>query len=593
MTEQPFQVDLRGIVDLLSRHLYSSPQVYVRELLQNGRDAIAARKSADPHAPTGVIRVSAGGGIVTFRDNGIGLTQAEATELLSTVGRSSKRDAVLGLRREEYLGQFGIGLLSCFLVADEILVKSQAAAGGPAIKWVGSADGTFAIGELDEAHPVGTTVELRVRPDDGALASAETVKGLLTRFGEFLPDQIIFAESDGAGTPLTRPAPFLDFGSAETLDYGTALLGEEPLAVIPLVVPGTKTVGVGYALPFSPPPHGRQAHRVYLGRMLLGEQVPDLLPDWAFFVRCVINTDGLSPTASRETLVDNLDLAATRETLGTLLREWIVDLADSDPRAFAVFIAVHQLALKSMAIYDDELARVLLPHIVVQTSIGSVTIAELIGRGEVRYCETVDEFRQIAAVVPEDEPLVNGGYTLDSSLLRRLPQVFPEVKTRQVGVHEALAQLRDVAEPSSKALAIRAAEALGPAACAVSVKYIEPANMPALYVADPAALRRLERGQARDAASAMWASVLDQVDEIVAETHGSAPEPELCLNWSNQLVRELAQVGDSLVFERSIRLIYIQALLAGHHPLKSTDRTSLTSALSDLVQLSIFREHAE
>ena len=38
-----FQVDLRGMVDLLSRNLYSGPRVYVRELLQNAVDAIAAR----------------------------------------------------------------------------------------------------------------------------------------------------------------------------------------------------------------------------------------------------------------------------------------------------------------------------------------------------------------------------------------------------------------------------------------------------------------------------------------------------------------------------------------------------------------------
>jgi molecular chaperone HtpG len=51
---QAFQVDLRGVVDLLSRHLYASPRVYVRELLQNAVDAVdavTARRAADPAAP--------------------------------------------------------------------------------------------------------------------------------------------------------------------------------------------------------------------------------------------------------------------------------------------------------------------------------------------------------------------------------------------------------------------------------------------------------------------------------------------------------------------------------------------------------------
>ena len=54
---QQFQVDLRGVVDLLSRHIYSSPRVYLRELLQNARDAITARREVDGGG--GSIRITA------------------------------------------------------------------------------------------------------------------------------------------------------------------------------------------------------------------------------------------------------------------------------------------------------------------------------------------------------------------------------------------------------------------------------------------------------------------------------------------------------------------------------------------------------
>ena len=70
-----FQVDLRGIVDLLSHHLYASPRVYVRELLQNAVDAITATGSAETGAiqiSTGRITTGADGLRIT--DNGIGLT---------------------------------------------------------------------------------------------------------------------------------------------------------------------------------------------------------------------------------------------------------------------------------------------------------------------------------------------------------------------------------------------------------------------------------------------------------------------------------------------------------------------------------------
>ena len=62
-----------------------------------------------------------GDGTLRVADSGIGLTEDQVHELLATIGRSSKRDD-LGFARHEFLGQFGIGMLSCFLVADEIRV---------------------------------------------------------------------------------------------------------------------------------------------------------------------------------------------------------------------------------------------------------------------------------------------------------------------------------------------------------------------------------------------------------------------------------------------------------------------------------------
>ena len=83
-----FQVDLRGMVDLLSRNLYSGPRVYVRELLQNCVDAVSARRELDPQAPAR-ISFTIEGNTLTCADTGIGLTEQEAGTLLSTIGASS------------------------------------------------------------------------------------------------------------------------------------------------------------------------------------------------------------------------------------------------------------------------------------------------------------------------------------------------------------------------------------------------------------------------------------------------------------------------------------------------------------------------
>src|SRR5690349_16407337 len=86
--DRTFRVDLRGVVDLLSHHLYASPRVYVRELLQNAVDAITARGAGGPAQ----VRIDpperTGDGTLRIADTGIGLTEEQVHEFLATIGRS-------------------------------------------------------------------------------------------------------------------------------------------------------------------------------------------------------------------------------------------------------------------------------------------------------------------------------------------------------------------------------------------------------------------------------------------------------------------------------------------------------------------------
>lgn len=588
---QQFQVDLRGVVDLLSRHIYSSPRVYLRELLQNARDAIAARREVDGGG--GRIRItplSAQTGEFVLRDDGVGLTAAEVADLLATVGRSSKRD-IFDLPRSDFLGQFGIGLLSCFMVADTIVIRSRSARGGSAVEWTGSADGTFRVAEIDDDLPIGTSVHLVPRFDADELLRPAAVHELATTFGEFLPVRVTI-DAPGGDIDVTREAPFLDPAAdvEAAVQYGRDLLGAAPLDVIPLTEPATGTQGLAYVLPFAPPPGARQATRMYLGRMLLSERVDDVLPDWAFFVRVVIDSTGLAPTASRESLVEDTALEHVREQLGAGIRRWVLELGLREPHRLAQFVAVHEVGLKSLVRHDEELARFITRWLTVETTHGTLRIGELVERyPHVRYAQTVDEFRQVAGISPSDEVLVNGGYLYDADLIRLLPDLYPQVTVEKVDVTGELDRLdppplddRDAA----MALESRAGTVLQSSDCAVVVRAIDRPELTGLYVADPEVLRTIDRGRTKGIASTLWGGVLDRIDQTLSSSRDDDLTARLCLNWSNRVVRALVRVDDDAVFARTVQLLYIQALLAGHHPLSDADRALMTSALSDLVSLS-------
>jgi molecular chaperone HtpG len=584
-----FQVDLRGVVDLLSRHIYSSPRVYLRELLQNARDAITARREVDGGG--GLISITPLGddsGEFVLRDDGVGLTAAEVADLLATVGRSSKRD-IFDMPRSDYLGQFGIGLLSCFMVADTIVIRSRSARGGAGVEWTGSADGTFQVVELEEELPIGTSVHLVPRFDADELLRPAAVRELARTFGEFLPVRVMIAEP-GGDVDITHPAPFLGADPDDAAQYGRELLGSAPLDVIELSDPATGTRGLAYVLPFAPPPGARQATRMYLGRMLLSERIDDVLPEWAFFVRAVIDSTGLAPTASRESLVEDAALERVREQLGAGIRRWVLELGLTEPHRLAQFVAIHEVGLKSLVRHDQELARFITRWLTLETTHGTMRVGDLVERyPHVRFAATVDEFRQVAGISPASEVLVNGGYLYDADLVRLLPELHPEVTIEQVDVTGELDRLDPPPlddREAAVALESRAGGVLAASGCSVVVRSIDRPDLAGLYVADPEVLRAIDRRRTRGVTGSLWGGVLDRIDSTLSAARDDDLSARLCLNWSNRVVRALVRVQDDAVFARTVQLLYIQSLLAGHHPLSDADRALMTGALSDLVSLS-------
>jgi len=618
---RPFQVDLKGIVDLLGRHIYSSPRVYIRELLQNGVDAITARrlyceeKGLPARSDWGVSIYPATAAYPEFvlTDQGIGLTADEVTDLLATVGRSSKRD-ILDMARTDYLGQFGIGLLSCFMVSDQIRILSQSATGAPAVEWVGSGEGTFEVRELDRglALPVGTQVHLTGSFDSADMLTGPTVRTLARDYGQFLPVPVTVvtrAETRSAGdtdrslvpgatgtTDLINSAPVFDETDHQLLvRYAQDELGFEPLDIVDLAAPGTGTKGKGFVLPFSPPPNAHQSTRVYLSRMLLSQQVDDILPDWAFFIRAVVDSTGLSPTASREGIVDDGNLEYTREQLGSCVRGWLMDLAVHQPQRFAAFLAVHEPAIKQLVLHDEQMASIFLGWLSVETSAGRMSLERLVKTSPtVRYTYTLDEFRQVASLARADSPLVNGGYVHDADLVRLLPQVYPSVVVTAVDVLAELDRL-DPPDLADRTLAVdledRATRVLTGRQCQAVVRLIVNQDVPSLFVADPEVFRHIDRGRASEAvrSDGIWAQILAQTDTFALSRSAYAETgftTRLCLNWANPLVRSLAGCTDEAVFSRCVQLLYVQSQLAGSYPLTQADRVLMTTALSDLVALT-------
>src|SRR5260370_42026456 len=198
--EYRFQFNLGGIIDLLSNHTYSSPEVYVRELLQNGVDAIVARKQTEPEHQ-GEIHIELldqnleAGTVPPFTDNGIGLTEDDIHLFLATIGQTSKRDEWLS-QRTDFIGQFGVGLLSCFMVCDEVIVTTcSIKPGAQTIEWRGRADGTYSLAGLEGKMAPGSEVRLHCKSGSEDFFRPEAVTRLARQYGGLLPFPIMFSNT--------------------------------------------------------------------------------------------------------------------------------------------------------------------------------------------------------------------------------------------------------------------------------------------------------------------------------------------------------------------------------------------------------------
>ncbi|MEU3205686.1 HSP90 family protein [Streptomyces cyaneofuscatus] len=595
--DRAFQVDLRGLVDLLSHHLYSSPRVYLRELLQNAVDALTARRGLEPDAPDGAfgIRLFADGAVVRVEDDGVGLSEADVHTFLATIGRSSKRADGIAEQRGDFIGQFGIGLLSCFLVADEIHVLSRSARtpDAPAVEWRGHGDGRYSVRTLPaSARPrPGTTVTLTPRSDTGEWTRPGQVHVLGRHFGSLLRHPVTF--SDGtAGAPAVsvnpEPAPWArtyptpGSRSRALAAYGEEVFGFVPLDTIELDLPAVGLKGIACVLPEAVPAGRRHGHRVHVKGMLLSEQADEILPEWAFFVRCVIDAESLRPTASRESLYEDDTLAAVRDALAERLREWIARAAASDPELLGRFLQAHHLAVKSLAVHDDEILRLLLPWLPFETTDGHTTLDEFARTHRtVLVTSSVEEFRQVAAIASAAGlGVVNGGYTYDRELVHRLPEIRPEASVADLDPATLTAHLDPVdreTELAASAYLDLARDALAVFDCDVALRTFHPASAPALLVDSREARHERTRSQlAREQEGGLWGDILGALRQ-------EAPRAQLILNQLNPLVRTAVAIDEPELARTSAEALYGQAALLSRRPLRPAESSLINRSFLDLL----------
>lgn len=400
----PFKVDIAGIIEIMGASLYSRPDTPIRELVQNAHDGIMRRRQNDLGYTGRIdIRQHAGENAISFTDDGIGLSADEAEEYLGTLGVGitgliKKKSPVISDRSADagmLIGQFGIGLFSAFMLADRMVVETRRSDTNEddGVRWKAGPGTDIHLSGCVRPTP-GTTVKLFLKEDYKEFAKNEQLlEEAVREYADFLPVPIYLNDTPPEDPKAQTPAkprvnvinvawfdPTPDEESVEMAleDY----FEEAPLDVIPVRIERPVSIaGALYITPRRVPGFSDEATvAVTVRRMVISRHIQGLIPEWASFLRGVLELNDNSPTASREDLVRDDRFHLVRHMLENLLFEHLEELAETDMPRLQAMITWHRYTLAGAALTEPRLRDLLRETYRFPTSQGQLTFEEILAK---------------------------------------------------------------------------------------------------------------------------------------------------------------------------------------------------------------------
>ncbi|HEY8102581.1 MAG TPA: ATP-binding protein [Burkholderiaceae bacterium] len=387
-------VDLSGLLTVLSKNLYSTPAVAIRELIQNAHDSITRRRLEDKgwQGPSRLQLVSqSGSGILRIIDNGSGLNEQEIHTYLATVGVGYTR--TLREQSQELIGLFGLGFLSAFVIATRVTVTTTSYQDTERTWRYQSFDGeTYTVNSVPAAEAIGTVIELELRKEFQHLSNPATLERLLGHYCALLKEPVYFNNThineaippwrtnndNVVEHPVQSRKRNLEFAKKFERQF-------EPICTIPVKPDGNSDV-CGLLWIQDGGTYSSSDNRnlsVFVRGMLLDDDARDLLPRWAGFIGGVIESNELTPTASREDLQRDQQYQFAQQLLNNALIEGLAAIAKTQKEAWRRILARHNQDLLAAALCDDRLFDLLADSVRIPTSQGDLPVASLASHGPI------------------------------------------------------------------------------------------------------------------------------------------------------------------------------------------------------------------
>ena len=321
-----FQAEVAKVLDIVIHSLYSNNEIFLRELISNASDACDKLRYALLTHPelakeTGAFKIilepKAKEKTLTITDNGIGMNKDDLINHLGTIARSGSAEFVKSLTGDKQkdmalIGQFGVGFYSAFMVADKVIVRTKKAGDTEGWLWESNGAGTYTISP-DEKAKSGTAITLYLKEDAKDYLEPIRLRHLVRQYSDHISIPIELKNGELQETINSSSALWqrskTDITPQQYKDFyhSVSHAFDEPWMTLHYKAEGAIDYTALMFCPTKPPfnlfqPDRKSGLQLYVNRVFISDDVPELMPHFLRFMTGVIDTSDLPLNVSREML---------------------------------------------------------------------------------------------------------------------------------------------------------------------------------------------------------------------------------------------------------------------------------------------------
>ena len=210
MEKGSLSIESENMFPIIKKWLYSDHDIFVRELVSNGCDAITKLKKLEvmgeydfpeDYKASIQVEVSPEHKTLSFTDTGIGMTEAEVKEYINQVAFSGATDFLEKYKdktnEDQIIGHFGLGFYSAFMVADKVTIDTLSwQKDATPVHWESEGGINFEMSDGDKKE-VGTKITLYLSEDSVEFANEYRIKEIIEKYCSFMPVNI-YLSKEGA-----------------------------------------------------------------------------------------------------------------------------------------------------------------------------------------------------------------------------------------------------------------------------------------------------------------------------------------------------------------------------------------------------------